>query len=76
MTLFFFQIRELANEGLEFLEERKDFWQQQKPVYARKNEMYAHQKSKKFHKKVSKTMEFEYSPDLTDRRNALPSTGE
>ena len=30
-----------AQEGLEFLSERKEFWQQQKPVYARRNEALA-----------------------------------
>ena len=38
---FAFQIRLCAQEGLEFLSERKEFWQQQKPVYARRNEALA-----------------------------------
>ena len=34
-----FQILACANEGLQYLDERKDFWQQQKPVYARQHEL-------------------------------------
>ena len=51
---FIFQIRLCAQEGLEFLSERKEFWQQQKPVYARKNEALA-KKRAIYHDKEPKT---------------------
>ena len=31
-------IRDLATEGLDYLDTRTDFWRQQKPMYARKRD--------------------------------------